>query len=170
DAAARRAWRYQYTGQPGSWVAGNTLAYLKSYWARNPFPDMQVGEDTRFLWNGRPQVLCDLADPSLCVAMIHGGNSCSKNTAGCCWQPCPETRLAELLGDHLAAYRAAAGRAAVATAHALAAEPLRSPLVSCIMPTYNRRPFLPLALDAFHNQDYLNKELLVIDDGTDPVG
>lgn len=44
------------------------------------------------------------------------------------------------------------------------------PLISCIMPTFNRRRFLPLALTGFLSQDYPNKELLVIDGGTDPVG
>lgn len=44
------------------------------------------------------------------------------------------------------------------------------PLVSCIMPTFNRRKFVPLALQYFLRQDYPNKELIVIDDGTDPVG
>ncbi|AMV27749.1 putative glycosyl transferase [Gemmata sp. SH-PL17] len=42
-------------------------------------------------------------------------------------------------------------------------------LVSCIMPTRNRRTFIPLATRAFLAQDYPNKELIVIDDGTDPV-
>jgi glycosyltransferase involved in cell wall biosynthesis len=155
DAAAGRAWRYHYTGPPGSWVVGGTLAYRKSYWARNPFPDLQVGEDTRFLWGGRPRGLCDLGDPALCVAMIHAANSSPKVTAGCYWQPCPEAQVRQLLGDDCAAYRA---------------PPDLPPLVSCIMPTYNRRPFVPLALRTFRAQDYPNKELLVIDDGTDPVG
>jgi glycosyltransferase involved in cell wall biosynthesis len=155
DAAAGRAWRYHYTGAPGSWVVGGTLAYRKGYWARNPFPDLQVGEDTRFLWGGRPKGLCDLGEPALCVAMIHAANSSPKVTAGCYWQPYPEAQLRELLGDDWAAYRA---------------PPDRPPLVSCVMPTYNRRPFVPLALRAFRAQDYPNKELLVIDDGTDPVG
>jgi glycosyltransferase involved in cell wall biosynthesis len=43
------------------------------------------------------------------------------------------------------------------------------PLVSCIMPTYNRRAFVPHAIEYFFRQDYPNKELIVIDDGTDPV-
>jgi hypothetical protein len=43
------------------------------------------------------------------------------------------------------------------------------PLVSCIMPTFNRRKFVPLALHYFSRQDYPNKELIVIDDGTDAV-
>lgn len=42
-------------------------------------------------------------------------------------------------------------------------------LVSCIMPTYNRRPFIPHAIRYFLRQDYENKELIIIDDGTDII-
>ncbi|HEX9511208.1 MAG TPA: glycosyltransferase family 2 protein [Puia sp.] len=42
-------------------------------------------------------------------------------------------------------------------------------LISCIMPTYNRREFIPHAIRYFLRQDYPNKELIVIDDGEDPV-
>lgn len=37
--------------------------------------------------------------------------------------------------------------------------------VSCIMPTYNRRKTIPLALKCFLSQDWKDKELVVIDDG-----
>ncbi|MBE9571493.1 MAG: glycosyltransferase [Proteobacteria bacterium] len=43
------------------------------------------------------------------------------------------------------------------------------PLVSCIMPTYNRRRFVPLAIRYFLAQDYRYKELLILDDGDDSV-
>lgn len=43
------------------------------------------------------------------------------------------------------------------------------PLVSCIMPTYNRREFIPHAIHYFLRQDYPNKELIIIDDGTDNI-
>lgn len=42
---------------------------------------------------------------------------------------------------------------------------MESPLVSCIMPTANRQKFLPLAIHYFIDQDYPNKELIIIDDG-----
>lgn len=42
-------------------------------------------------------------------------------------------------------------------------------LISCIMPTYNRRAFVPKAIRYFLRQNYPNKELIIIDDGTDPV-
>lgn len=46
---------------------------------------------------------------------------------------------------------------------------LALPLVSCIMPTYNRRPFVPRAIAQFLEQDYPNRELVIVDDGTDPI-
>jgi glycosyltransferase involved in cell wall biosynthesis len=45
----------------------------------------------------------------------------------------------------------------------------QQPLVSCIMPTYNRREFVPHAIRYFLRQDYENMELIVIDDGEDPI-
>lgn len=44
-----------------------------------------------------------------------------------------------------------------------------APLVSCIMPTSDRRAFIPLALRCFKEQTYRHRELIVVDDGTDPV-
>jgi glycosyltransferase involved in cell wall biosynthesis/predicted O-methyltransferase YrrM len=43
------------------------------------------------------------------------------------------------------------------------------PLVSCIMPTFDRRDFVPRAITYFQRQDYPNKQLIIVDDGTDPV-
>ncbi len=37
------------------------------------------------------------------------------------------------------------------------------------MPTYNRRAFVPQAIEYFLRQEYANKELVIVDDGTDPV-
>ncbi|ATP56302.1 hypothetical protein CPT03_07365 [Pedobacter ginsengisoli] len=43
------------------------------------------------------------------------------------------------------------------------------PLVSCVMPTYNRRFFIPHAIKYFQRQEYENKELIIIDDGSDCI-
>lgn len=43
------------------------------------------------------------------------------------------------------------------------------PLVSCIMPTFQRRAFIPNAIRYFLRQDYDAKELIVVDDGDDSV-
>lgn len=47
---------------------------------------------------------------------------------------------------------------------------IQPPLVSCIMPTYNRRRFIRQAIRCFETQDYPNLELVIVDDGTDPIG
>jgi glycosyltransferase involved in cell wall biosynthesis len=41
--------------------------------------------------------------------------------------------------------------------------------MSCIMPTRDRRPFVRLTLELFARQSYVNRELLIIDDGADSV-
>jgi glycosyltransferase involved in cell wall biosynthesis len=43
------------------------------------------------------------------------------------------------------------------------------PLVSALMPTFNRRAFIPRAIKCFQKQDYPNLELIVLDDGPDPI-
>ena len=44
-----------------------------------------------------------------------------------------------------------------------------SPLVSCVMPTWNRRAFIPCAIDCFLKQTYENRELVILDDGEEPI-
>jgi hypothetical protein len=44
------------------------------------------------------------------------------------------------------------------------------PLVSCIMPTYNRHALVPLAVKLFSGQDYLNCELIIVDDSDRSMG
>ena len=59
----------------------------------------------------------------------------------------------------------------IAQAAALLAAPenLPIPLISCLMPTFNRRKFVPQAIEYFRRQDYPRRELIILDDGDDPV-
>lgn len=154
DRSREQAWIYQYSGGPSAWVAGNTLAYRREAWRRNPFPDVQVGEDAQFVWRCVPSAVADLKDPGLCVAAIHAANVSAKDTGGVFWSRERVERIREIL---------AAGTPSSPPSSTL-------PLVSCIMPTYNRRSFIPLALARFREQSYASRELIVIDDGSDPVG
>jgi glycosyltransferase involved in cell wall biosynthesis len=158
--ATDEVWEYRYAAQSNPWVAGNTLAYRKGFWERNKFPDIQVGEDSRFVWSGAGKAIADLADSTLCVASVHPRNTSRKETAGAYWYPQPTSRVHELLGDEMYIYRSAE----------VAADLKSCPLVSCIMPTYNRRSFITLSLRYFCYQDYPNRELVIVDDGEDPVG
>ncbi len=161
NAATSRAWRYAYGGNRAPWVSGNTLAYRKSFWERRRFPEIQIGEDSRFVWSAPAGSVHDLADPTLCIAAVHGANTSSKDTEGFFWHPQAWADIQTLLGDDLHFYR---------TAALTISGKQTWPLVTCIMPTFNRRPFIPLALSHFRNQDYPNKELVIVDDGSDKIG
>jgi glycosyltransferase involved in cell wall biosynthesis len=39
--------------------------------------------------------------------------------------------------------------------------------VTCLMPTADRQPFIAQAIRCFLAQDYAEKELVILDDGTD---
>jgi glycosyltransferase involved in cell wall biosynthesis len=159
NATSGQAWEYRYAAAGAQWVAGSTLAYRKGFWERNKFPNIQVGEDSRFIWNSANKTISDLHDPRLCVAMVHSGNTSRKETGGVYWHAQPGEGLRSLLGDDVHFYRSP--------------EPADSaawPLVSCIMPTYNRRAFVRHALQYFVSQDYPNRELIIVDDGDDPIG
>lgn len=49
-------------------------------------------------------------------------------------------------------------------------ERMREMLVSCVMPTYGRREWVPLALRCWQEQTYPRRELIVVDDGPEPCG
>ncbi len=154
DAVSMQAWEYRYPKVNHAWVGGNTLAYRKAFWQQHRFPEVQVGEDSRFVWSSRGKSICDLADPSLCVATAHSSNTSRKDFGGSYWTSHSRDRLTTLLGDDVYFYAMARRE---------------WPLVSCIMPTYNRRAYLPQALECFQRQDYPNRELIVVDDGTEPI-
>jgi glycosyltransferase involved in cell wall biosynthesis len=160
DVVEGSAWRYQYPSAVRRWVGGNTLAYRKSWWVHHPFAEIQVGEDCRFVWDAPAAMVCDLAAPDLCVSRIHPGNTSTKQVVGSYWQACAVAELQQLLGAEWSQFISVGTSAAPGTT---------TPLVSCITPTFNRRPFLPLALESFRAQDYPARELIIVDDGADAV-
>lgn len=171
EPQAAKAFLYRYEGGPRSWVAGNTLAYRRHFWQRHRFPDIQVAEDSRFIWSAPGAVIYDLKDPSLCVATIHAANASAKYTAGAYWSPFPMEQVLALLAEPTSPLAREAAKLVGGSAGTenRGADPARYPLISCVMPTFNRRSFIPLALQCFRDQTYPRKELVVVDDGTDPV-
>ena len=158
DPAGDRAWRYDFGGASGRFLMGTSLVYRRALWQRQPFDDVRVGEDLRFV-SRAAGALVDLADPQLAVAIVHQGNTSPKRTQGAYWRPTPVASVHALLGDDLSFYRP----------RERPLPPAVPPLVSCIMPTRNRRAFVEHSLRLFGAQDYPHRELLVVDDGHDAV-
>lgn len=104
DPAARRAWHFVYPSRERPWVYGASLCYTREFWQRHPFPEINVGEDTRFVWSDPSARLCALENPDFLVATIHSANTSRKRTA--------DPRYREISADSpaaIAAYRAQPG-------------------------------------------------------------
>lgn len=174
DPKADRAWQYVYPPGSRRWLAGGTLCYARSLWRRHPFAEVTVGEDNRFVRAAGGRGMAALEDGDFYVALIHPGNTSRKRPGGRRWQPVESSKIRALLGDDHASYLRPHDRPPAAvepgesSRRAAAAAPER-PLVSCIMPTYDRRRFVPDALRYFQRQDYPRLELLILDDGSDPI-
>jgi glycosyltransferase involved in cell wall biosynthesis len=150
DRERCRAFRYEWENGPRPWVAGSTFLYRKSFWRKHPFRDVQVGEDAHFVWRVEPDRLFDLRDPSLCVASLHRANTGRKDTSNSYWKPADFGEVEAMTTPK---------------AHPFS----KWPLVSCIMPTADRRAFLSLALRQLAMQHAVPWELVVVDDGARPV-
>jgi glycosyltransferase involved in cell wall biosynthesis len=88
DSQSRRAWQYTYPPSANSWVAGGTLCYRKAVWQARPFPDVNDGEDTRWVWSLRDRKVVALDDPTFYVARIHAGNTATRSTEQAPFAPC----------------------------------------------------------------------------------
>lgn len=104
DARQGEAWQYVYPRSGKPWLAGGTLCYRRELWQRNPFPDLDVGEDNHFVWSGAARRLLALPDNSFYVATIHAGNTSPKRTHGIRWQRHPVEPLRKMLGSEWEAY------------------------------------------------------------------
>ena len=67
------------------WLAGNSLLYTRGFWRQAPFPPLQVGEDTRFLWSHSLRRMVVLPDHRFYVALVHSGNTSPKHLNGAYW-------------------------------------------------------------------------------------
>jgi glycosyltransferase involved in cell wall biosynthesis len=160
EPATDRAWCYRYGGLPHRFMSGASLFYRRAAWERAPFAEVQIGEDARFVAAAGARgarTLIDLADPELAVGIVHPGNTSPKRTRSPYYHPVASGTIHALLGEDLPFYRAA---------EPAPGTPL---LLSCIMPTRNRREFVRRSLLCFEAQDYPHRELIVVDDGDEPI-
>jgi glycosyltransferase involved in cell wall biosynthesis len=103
DPARRAAWRYDHLGSARRWVAGNALAYRRSYWEEQGFAPVPVGEDARFVARRATRPLV-LDDHRFLVGVVHAGNTSPKRTTGPCWTPTPLEELRAVLGPEWERY------------------------------------------------------------------
>jgi glycosyltransferase involved in cell wall biosynthesis len=142
-------------------VHGGTLAYRRDVWERlSRYPHTSLAEDAAFLSRAlrAGARLERVAGDGHFVYLRHASNAwrfeCGRFLDPAGWRELPEPSLPP------------SDRAFYAR-HSVAAP--GTPLVSCVMPTRNRRPWVAQAIRYFLRQDYPERELLILDDGEDHV-
>ena len=99
------AWRFTWPGGQRPWAAGPSLCFTKELWRRSPFPEVTIGEDTRFVFSPAVRRIADVRDARCIVGIIHERNTAPKSVHGPYWAPRPVGEVEELLGDDMAFYR-----------------------------------------------------------------
>jgi O-antigen biosynthesis protein len=105
DPVSSSAWRFTWPGGQRQWAAGPSLCFSKELWKRSPFPDVMIGEDTRFVFSPAVRRVADVRAAACVVGIIHNRNTAPKAVRGPYWDPRPVTEIEDLLGDDMAFYR-----------------------------------------------------------------
>ena len=174
DRRSGRARLYRQPPERGFWAHPASLCYWRSFWEANRFPELDGGAEIGSLMHAAAASGLALPDYHWQVAPLpeEGGGQDLPASAPRETYPLEEVR--RLLGDDWPFYEPEIAQLPPTQAaergetHASVRISGR-PLVSCIMPTHNRRRFVPLAIRHFLRQDYDPKELVILDDGTDSV-
>jgi glycosyltransferase involved in cell wall biosynthesis len=158
-------------------VLGGTLVFRRPVFEQLArYPDISLAEDAAFLRRavGRGARLGRIAGDDLFLYLRHGTNSwrfsCGRHLDPGDWHRIAEPSLPEPDRLFYAARSPAAAKPAIAPAPVHPSPATVPPVVSCIMPTFNRRPFVAKAIEYFLRQGYPRRELLIVDDGDDAVG
>jgi hypothetical protein len=139
-------------------VHGGTLAYRRGVWHATQFPDSSLAEDASFLQAAvrRGARLRALQNDGLFLYVRHGASAwrfpCGSFLDARGWVRVREPELPP--GDR----RFLADRSPAADRRSL-------PLVSCVMPTADRRDMARRAIEYFRRQDHPARELVILDDG-----
>lgn len=146
-------------------VHGGTLVFARHVWERLAhYPDASLAEDAAFLARARTRGarLERVDGKGHFIYVRHGSNAwsfvCGSHVDRSGWQQLAEPPLSPADRAFYAERSPGAGGAAP-----------RQPLVSCLMPTHNRRSFVAQSISYFLRQDYEHRELIVLDDGDDRI-
>ncbi|MGH7861475.1 MAG: glycosyltransferase family 2 protein, partial [Candidatus Dormibacteraceae bacterium] len=108
DPSRGCAWLYAYPTHQQLCLAGSTLCYRRALWERHRFPNVDVGEDVRFVQGGQSHRCTVLPDPTFHVGIIHRQNVSPKQTGGAHWHPYPVDEIRRLIGSDWRFYHPAA--------------------------------------------------------------
>jgi len=94
-----QAWEYIYPGRGRPWLSGGTFCYTRTFWEKKPFPDINAGESTRFIWTNRPRKMIVMQDNTFYVALIHRGNTSPRQITVNRWHAQPNRLIRDLMDE-----------------------------------------------------------------------
>lgn len=151
-------------------IHGGTLAYNKSFWSNDTrYPNTSLREDADFMLkiiqNGAR--LKEIDGSKLFVYLRHGSNSWLFEPGSFIspegWE---KVNTPEFMADSYPFYKSLFTDK---SRNEIKQPDIYIPKVTCIMPTADRREFVPRSIKYFQKQNYKNKELVIIDDGDDKI-
>jgi predicted O-methyltransferase YrrM len=99
------AWKYIYPSKQRPWICGSTFCYRKQFWDKHPFPDMNEGADTVFVWGLNHEAsVSSLSNSRWHVGIIHAHNTSPKRTNDPAWHPLAIEEVYQLLGPDIHFY------------------------------------------------------------------
>jgi len=104
DPASSSAWRFTWPARLRPGAAGPSLCFAKELWARSPFPEVAIGEDTRFVFSPAVRRIIYVHQPACVVGIIHRENTAPKSVRGAHWSARPVREVKDVLGGDLAFY------------------------------------------------------------------
>ena len=143
-------------------VHAGTLAYRRTVWDATRFPNTSLAEDAHFLRAAvrRGARLRRLANEDLFVYVRHAGSA---------WRFTCGSFLDERGWIRVGEPELPAGDRQFLADRSPAARHRSLPLVSCVMPTADRRDMVRRAIAYFERQDHPARELVILDDGEDRI-
>lgn len=178
DLDAWRFWRCRrslYSQLFYQQVAGGTLVFRKKVWQKvGGYRNISLREDAEFLRSVLQSGarLSRIEGEALFLYLRHGKNSWDFQVGRECslheWSEVDEPDIFHLHRSVYLKQQSRMKRSGVLPVHNTV-KMGKHPLVSCIMPTANRRRFISRAIQLFQQQDYPALELIIVDDGHDAV-
>jgi len=186
------SWLYTYKGDD-PWIAGGTFVYKRDLWKKHNFSVTNQAEDSIFLKNIQKNKILTIDNKNLYIGTIHTENTSAKYLDDPSWSQLPLSVVSNLFSDDRVFYVNLRKTIVSGFSFAFSHDHLSNkishinsitnsyeniqqikrmdshPLVSCIMPTFNRVNFVKQSIYYFLRQTYPNKELIIIDDGDQSV-
>ena len=170
DETRGRAWEYTFPRGQGAWVYGATMCYRRSVWQRQPFLNLNDGEDTRFVRGLPASRVAPLPEIGMFVGRIHGANTSIKNFRDARFREQPLQRVQNIMQEFATSAKASEAATSLRAVPNSAAPQLSHAPRVCVGVHVSSEPQrLVQTLVHLRSSSSLPSEILLLGDGVQPM-